>query len=348
MKIHPSYQLRPHNTFAVDCQTSYYIEIECKEDAQLLHQDEFFRSLPFLLMGGGSNLLFIGDFRGATLHYSGQSIEVIHEDTDTLIWRVEAGVNWHDLVLKSVEQQLWGIENLALIPGEVGAAAVQNIGAYGAEVSQVIAAVHTIDILSGEEVTWLPEEIHYDYRYSIFKDAEMRHLMVYAVDIRLSKTPMPNLKYAGLQELADTPHLTPQIIAQRVIEIRESKLPKPEELPNAGSFFMNPIVDGHTFLNLLDKYPQMPHYVISEQAFKIPAAWLIDQAGFKGVREGEVGTYPKQPLVIVNYGTTIGRDIATFSEKIQSAVHQQFGIDLHPEVRFIISAEQYSINQLDN
>lgn len=347
MKITPSYQLQPHNTFAIASQASFFIEVESKEDAQLLHHDEFFRTLPFLILGGGSNMLFVGDFKGAVLHYSSSGYEVIEDTPTHQVWRVQGGTNWHDLVMKAASNELWGIENLALIPGEVGASAVQNIGAYGAEVSQVIQAVHTIDLISGKEIIWKTEEIHYDYRYSIFKQPEMRHLMVYAVDIRLSKKPTPNLSYAGLQALQEAPALTPLVIAEEVIRIREEKLPDPQDLPNAGSFFMNPIVDGHTFLALLDQYPSMPHYVISEQQFKIPAAWLIEQVGLKGVRDGNVGTYPKQPLVIVNYGTTIGRDIVTFSERIQDAVMQKFGIELHPEVRFIFSAEQYSINQLE-
>lgn len=324
------------------------MEIESKEDAMILHQDEYFRSLPFLILGGGSNMLFIGDFKGAVLHYSGKNIDLLRDTPDQQVWRVEAGTNWHDLVMDTAQKGLWGIENLALIPGDVGAAAVQNIGAYGAEISQVIESVHTINLVTGEEQVWSPNEISYAYRYSIFKEKTMRHFMVYAVDLRLSKEPHPILNYSGLHTLHDDPALTSLRVAEEVIRIRQEKLPNPDELPNAGSFFMNPIVDGHTFLTMLDQYPDLPHYVISEQEFKIPAAWLIEQVGMKGVKDGEVGTYPKQPLVIVNYGTTIGRDIVNFSEKIQHAVYQKFGIQLHPEVRFIYSAEQYNINQLEN
>lgn len=348
MKIISSHQLKSHNTFAINSQASYYIEIESKEDVQLLHKDEFFRTLPFIILGGGSNMLFIGDFKGAVLHYAGQGIDVIEDNDREQVWRVQAGGNWHELVLKAAGASLWGIENLALIPGEVGAAAVQNIGAYGAEVSQVIRAVHTVDIITGEEVVWQNEEIHYGYRYSIFKDEEMRHLMICAVDICLSKIPVPNLDYADLKALRGRDNLSPTDIVEEVIRIREAKLPDPRILPNAGSFFMNPIVDGATFSALLREYPQMPHYVLSEEAFKIPAAWLIDQSGLKGVREGNVGTYPNQPLVIVNYGTDSGRDILNFSERIQETVHEKFGVWIHPEVRFIISAEQCSINQLDH
>lgn len=343
MKIEQGFELKELNTFAMSCKASYYIEVESKEDAIKLSRDEYFRTLPMVIKGSGSNLLFVGDFRGAVLHYSGKSIEILEEDNDSILYRVEAGKNWHELVMQTSEKGLWGIENLALIPGEVGASAVQNIGAYGAEVRQVIEAVHSIDLETGKDCTWENTDCHYAYRYSIFKEKEQQFQLIYAVDIRLSKIARPNLSYSGLQSLEGTKGLTPIMIAEKVIEIREGKLPDPIVLPNGGSFFMNPIVDRQTFTHLLLDYPAMPHYIISEQKYKIPAAWLIEKSGLKGFRQGNVGTYPKQPLVIVNYGGAYSHEVVEFSDMIIRTVKEKFGIELHPEVRFIRSGAQESL-----
>lgn len=343
MKIEQGFELKELNTFAMACKASYYIEVESKEDALRLSQDEYFRTLPMMIKGGGSNLLFVGDFRGAVLHYSGNSVVAIEEDSDSILFRVEAGKNWHELVMECAEKGLWGIENLALIPGEVGASAVQNIGAYGAEACQVIETVHSIDLETGEERTWSNTDCQYAYRYSIFKEIEQQFQLIYAVDIRLSKTPKPNLEYSGLQSLTDVIDLTPLMVAEKVIEVREGKLPDPAELPNGGSFFMNPIVDRQLFTRLLLDNPGMPHYIISEQEYKIPAAWLIEQSGLKGFRQGNVGTYTKQPLVIVNYGGAYSHEVVDFSDMIIRTVKEKFGIELHPEVRFIRSGAQDSL-----
>lgn len=343
MKIEQGYELKELNTFAMACKASYYIEVESKEDAQRLSRDEYFRTLPMMIKGGGSNLLFVGDFRGAVLHYSGNSVGTVEENSDSILFRVEAGKNWHELVMECAKKGLWGIENLALIPGEVGAAAVQNIGAYGAEAQQVIETIHSIDLETGEEYIWRNADCHYAYRYSIFKEIEQQFQLIYAVDIRLSKTAKPNLDYAGLQDLAGIADLTPLMVAQKVIEVRESKLPNPAELPNGGSFFMNPIVNRQLFTHLLLEYPSMPHYIISEQEYKIPAAWLIEQCGLKGIRQGNVGTYHKQPLVIVNYGGAYSHEVVDFSDMIIRTVKEKFGIELHPEVRFVRSGTQYSL-----
>nr|WP_311478562.1 UDP-N-acetylmuramate dehydrogenase [uncultured Porphyromonas sp.] len=346
MQIHKGFELKGLNTFAMACKASFYIELESKEDIQKLYRDEYFRTLPMMIKGGGSNLLFIGDFRGAVLHYSGQKVELLEENEETLLLRVEAGKNWHQLVLETTGKGLWGLENLALIPGEVGASAVQNIGAYGAEASQVIEAVHSINLETGEERTWTAEECQYGYRYSIFKEKAQQFEVIYAVDYRLSRLPKPDLHYAGLQALRELPSITPKRVVEEVIRIRESKLPDPEVLPNGGSFFMNPIIDKPHFIHLMLKYPEMPHYALPEEKFKIPAAWLIEQVGLKGVRDGKVGTYPKQPLVIVNYDNAYSYEVVDFAQRIIDAVRQQFDIELHPEVRMVRSGAQESIGNI--
>lgn len=346
MQIHQGFELKELNTFAMACKASFYIELESKEDIQKLSRDEYFRTLPMMIKGGGSNLLFIGDFRGAVLHYSGDKVELLEENEESLLLRVEAGKNWHQLVLETTEKGLWGLENLALIPGEVGASAVQNIGAYGAEASQVIEAVHTINLETGEERMWTNEACQYGYRHSIFKEKTQQFEVIYAVDYRLSNLPKPDLHYAGLQALRELPSITPQRIVEEVICIRESKLPDPKVLPNGGSFFMNPIVDKPHFIHLLLQYPEMPHYALPEDKFKIPAAWLIEQVGLKGVREGKVGTFPQQPLVIVNYGDAYSYEVVDFAQRIIDAVRKQFDIELHPEVRMVRSGAQDSIGNI--
>lgn len=346
MKIDKGFQLQKHNTFDIKCTASYYIDIACLEDAKKLSQDEYFRTLPILIKGGGSNLLFIGDFRGAVLHYSGSSVTTLEETNSEKIIRVGSGKIWHELVLETSREGLWGIENLALIPGEVGASAVQNIGAYGAEVADSIVAVHTIDLESGETRVWQNSECKYAYRYSTFKEKEQQFQLIYAVDFKLSKKPQPNLSYASLKHLEGEDTLTPLQIAEIVIGIREKKLPDPNVLPNAGSFFMNPIIDREHFTHLLLQHPDIPHYHLPNDQYKIPAAWLIEQSGLKGVREGNVGTYPRQPLVIVNYGGAYSYEVTDFAQKIIDKVHSQFGIELHPEVRYVRSGAQDNIGNI--
>lgn len=343
MQIHRGFELKEYNTFSMASKASFYIEVESRGDILKLSHDEYLRSLPIMIKGGGSNLLFVGDFKGAILHYAGSKVDKIGEDDTYIYIRAEAGKNWHELVMETTGQGLWGMENLALIPGEVGASAVQNIGAYGVEACNIIEAVHSINLETGEERTWSTDECKYAYRYSAFKEKEYQFEFIYAVDYKLSKQPMPKLSYAGLHGLQEVEGITPSVIRDEVIKIRENKLPDPRELPNAGSFFMNPIVDVKHFTHLLLTYPNMPHYQLSDDRFKIPAAWLIEQVGLKGVREGRVGTYPNQPLVIVNYGDAYSYEVVEFSEHIISEVEKKFAIKLHPEVRMVMSGAQDSI-----
>lgn len=343
MQIHQGFELKEYNTFSMACKASYYIEVDSKEDLLKLSRDEYFRSLPMMIKGGGSNLLFVGDFKGAVVHYIGNDVAQIKEDNTHVYIRSGAGKIWHELVVETTDKGLWGMENLALIPGEVGASAVQNIGAYGAEAKDIIAAVQTINLETGEERTWSVDECHYAYRHSIFKEKEHQFEYIYAVDYRLSKAPTPNLKYAGLNKLQKMSGITAKDVRDEVIKIRESKLPDPQKLPNAGSFFMNPIVDINHFTQLQLEYPEIPHYPLSEKIIKIPAAWLIEHVGLKGVRDGRVGTYPNQPLVIVNYGDAYSYEVVEFANQIIAEVDKKFSIKLSPEVRMVQSGSQDSI-----
>lgn len=345
MVITPNYRLSKDNTLALDVQAAYFIRLESLDDVHTLSRDEYFRSLPFITIGGGSNLLFVGDFKGAVLRYMPADIRTLHEDNTAITLKVDAGANWHDLVMRCAHEGLWGIENLALIPGDTGAAAVQNIGAYGREIKDVLQAVHYTDLRTGTDKRIPVAEIGYSYRHSIFKEPDMSYALVTAVELQLSKVPRPMLEYHGLAPLKEQEQLSPLQVAQYVINIRENKLPDPSELPNAGSFFKNPIISKEAYEALQKDYPNAPHYP-TDEGVKIPAAWLIEQAGLKGVREGQVGTYPRQPLVLVNYGGASPSEVVSFSEKIQKTVLQTFGIEITPEVRFIRSMEVKSIDAL--
>ncbi len=345
MIITPNHRLTKNNTLALDIQAAYYIELESLNDVQTLSRDEYFRSLPFITIGGGSNLLFVGDFKGAVLRYTPSEVRTIHEDATTVTLLVDAGKCWHDLVLACADKGLWGIENLALIPGDTGAAAVQNIGAYGREIKDVIRAVHYTDLRTGDSIRVEASEIGYDYRDSIFKNPDLAYALITGVELELSKVPTPMLEYHGLSDLKRRDDLTPRVVADFVIGIREQKLPDPSRLPNAGSFFKNPIITTEAFEALQKKYQDLPHYSTAS-GVKIPAAWLIQQAGLKGVRKGNVGTYPNQPLVLVNYGGASPREVVDFSKKVQEAVHREFGIEISPEVRFVRSIESKAIDTL--
>ncbi|MDO4695339.1 UDP-N-acetylmuramate dehydrogenase [Porphyromonas sp.] len=334
MHITADFDLKQNNTFAISAKASYFITCESVEDIQRLCRDEFFRSQPYLIVGGGSNLLFTEDFNGCIVRFTGQDWRVVAEDDAAVTVQVEAGRVWHDLVMEIAEKGYWGIENLALIPGDCGAAAVQNIGAYGVEICQVLTRVYAVDLRDGSLRAFSGEECKYGYRYSVFKERNMGHYFIYAIELRLSKNPNPQLSYAGLQGLSEIPQLTPKAIAEHVIGIRETKLPDPKDLPNAGSFFMNPIVDSSVYERITGKYGKVPYYAVGDH-YKIPAAWLIEQCGFKGKAKGRVGCYEKQPLVIVNHGGATGEDVVAWSIEIQDAVKKQFGISLHPEVKFV-------------
>lgn len=340
MKVFENYSLLSHNTMGIDARCLRFAEYETIDELRALLAE--LRRTPdsrYLHIGAGSNLLFTGDYAGTILHSAIKGRTVLENDETMVRLRVGAGETWDDVVAWCVAQGYYGLENLSYIPGEVGAAAVQNIGAYGKEAGDFIERVETVSVETGEERVFLAEECRYAYRYSVFKGEMRGKYVVTAVVFRLSRIFQPDLSYGALQRELDrralsASTLTASMLRQLIVEIRRSKLPEPAELGSAGSFFMNPVVERELAERLLAAYPDMPHFPVGGQV-KIPAGWLIEHCGWKGRRVGRVGVYEKQALVLVNHGGATGEEMCRLSESIRQDVKCKFGISIFPEVNFI-------------
>ncbi len=332
MKDIANYSLLSHNTFGMDVKAKRFVEYDNEEELKALIPT---LSGEVLHMGGGSNLLFKGDFEGTVLHSAIKGIEVVDESAESALVRAGAGEVWDDFVAWAVERGYGGVENLSLIPGEVGASAVQNIGAYGVEAKDVIALVEAIDLSNGQKRVFGTEECNYAYRQSIFKNALKGKYAITYVTYRLQKQPVLKLDYGNIRAvLGDNGQHTISDVRQAIIDIRNAKLPDPKVQGNAGSFFMNPVVSREKFLSIQKDYPQMPFYEV-EGGVKIPAGWMIDQCGWKGKSLGRAGVHDKQALVLVNLGGASSEEIITLCNTICKDVYDKFGIDIHPEVNLI-------------
>ena len=332
MKEYKDYSLLNHNTFGMDVKAKRYVEYDSEEELKALIPT---LSGEVLHMGGGSNLLFKGDFEGTVLHSAIKGIEVVDESAESALVRAGAGEVWDDFVAWAVERGYGGVENLSLIPGEVGASAVQNIGAYGVEAKDVIALVEAIDLSNGQKRVFGTEECNYAYRQSIFKNALKGKYAITYVTYRLQKQPVLKQDYGNIRAvLGDNGQHTISDVRQAIIDIRNAKLPDPKVQGNAGSFFMNPVVSREKFLSIQKDYPQMPFYEM-EGGVKIPAGWMIDQCGWKGKSLGRAGVHDKQALVLVNLGGATSDEIITLCNTICKDVKEKFGIDIHPEVNLI-------------
>lgn len=337
MNIKQNYPLSERNTFGIGAQTDWWIDYTCDADFDLLVRDEFFQECRIQTIGEGSNLLFLANFHGILLHSEIQGITEIYRDDHSVILRVGSGMNWDDFVDFAVKNNYYGIENLSLIPGQVGSSAVQNIGAYGVEAAQFIVAVHARNYRTGESRVFKAEECQYKYRHSIFKEPENSEWAILYVDYKLGLKPHFTLNYAALANVleAEKIELSLQNIRETVIRIRNSKLPSPDNIGNAGSFFMNPIISSKEFEKLQKEYPDVPCYAQSDGSKKVPAGWLIERCGYKGFRDDKVGVYEHQALVLVNYGGATGTQVAALAEEIILGVQKKFGITLNPEVKYI-------------
>ena len=340
MKHYTDYSLKSLHTFGMDVRTAHFVEYTSVDEleALLVRMQSEWETLPWLHMGGGSNLLFTSDYyQGVILHSAIKGWQVVDEDEECVHLRVGAGVVWDELVAYTVAQGWGGMENLSLIPGEVGASAVQNIGAYGMEAKDLIETVDTIEIATGTSRTFACKECGYAYRQSVFKSELKGKFVVTHVTYRLQKNPVFHLDYgnirAELERMGEGISL--DTIRRAVIRIRESKLPDPQVMGNAGSFFMNPIVPRAVMEHIREAYPQMPFYEVDTERVKIPAGWMIEQCGWKGRALGRAAVHDKQALVLVNLGGATGREIIALSDAVRHDVKEKFGVDIHPEVNFI-------------
>ena len=336
MKRHENYSLLKHNTFGIDVRAALFVEYNTTNELQkFLQSEDFARHERFLHIGSGSNLLFGADYDGIVMHSAIHDLEVISETNDHVWVRVGAGYVWDDFVSYCVEQGWGGAENLSIIPGEVGASAVQNIGAYGIEVRDIIEHVEAMAV-DGTKRTFTNEECQYGYRDSIFKrELRGQHIITHVV-YRLTKNPIFRLDYGDLRAHVEA-HGAPTLktVRDAVIAIRESKLPDPQVLGNAGSFFTNPVIPHEQYNSLKEQYPNMPSYPIDDTYVKIPAGWLIDSIGWKGKALGHAAVHDRQALVLVNLGGATGREIMALAEHLSEEVYNKYGIRITPEVNFI-------------
>lgn len=334
----PQQDLRHYNTFGISIQADQFAELT--EPDQLGPMLDAAGQAPALILGGGSNILLLGDIPGWVLHNAIRFIDVHRETSEEVVIKVGGGLNWHQLVLHSLRQGWSGIENLALIPGTVGAAPIQNIGAYGVELEAVFEQLEAIELATGQRQTFGPADCQFGYRYSCFKDPAMKgRFLITAVYLRLRKSrPELRTEYGAIQQQLSTWHIadpTPADVAAAVIEIRRSKLPDWLQLGNAGSFFKNPLVSAQKAAELQQVFPNIPAYPQGTGKVKLAAGWLIDQCGWKGKREGKVGCYEKQALVIVNHGGASGQEVLAFSDRITKDVEDRFGVQLEREVNTV-------------
>jgi UDP-N-acetylmuramate dehydrogenase len=336
MAFSKNVSLKPYNTFGIDVKAKYFTFFSSEHELQQILQ-----TLPaeenILILGGGSNILFTKDFDGVILLNAIKGIEIISEDKDCVYIRAGAGVNWHHFVMYCVEHNYGGIENLSLIPGNVGASPMQNIGAYGVEVKDVFYQLDAVCIATKEVKTFNKEDCRFGYRESVFKKELKSKYIITSVTYRLTKNPVFNISYGALQTeltMRNIYELSLKKISDAIIDIRRSKLPDPEVIFNAGSFFKNPVVDEIVVNKLKHHYPGMPFFS-AEPNYKIPAAWLIEQCGWKGFRKGDAGCYDKQPLVLVNYGKASGFELFELSDQIKESVFKKFQVELEREVNII-------------
>lgn len=337
MKDLKHYSLLPHNTFGIQANCDRFIDMETEDDVMKLKDMLDDKDMPLLIIGRGSNLLLTDDYHATVLHCSIKGKTIVKEDGNSVLLRCGAGEEWDSIVDYCVAHDWQGIENLSLIPGEVGASAVQNIGAYGTEVKEIIHSVEAVEISTGKKHTFSNEQCEYSYRQSKFKNEWKDRFIITHVTYRLEKSTdyIPKVDYGNIKSELERKRIsmpTMKDIRDVVISIRKDKLPDPEVEGNAGSFFMNPIVEKATFMNLLEQYPDMPHYNVDSEREKIPAGWMIDQCGWKGKTLGKAGVHDRQALVLVNRGGATGKDILLLCNTIRNDVRQKFGIDIHPEV----------------
>jgi UDP-N-acetylmuramate dehydrogenase len=334
MHIQEQISLKSYNTFGIESLARYFVSVNTIEELQeALAMPNYLKKF---LLGGGSNILLTGAIDALVIHVNLKGISIEEESEDQIHLSCMAGENWHDLVRYCIKKNYGGMENLSLIPGNVGTAPIQNIGAYGVELKDIFLKCSAVEIATGKQVSFVHSDCNFDYRNSIFKMAYKGKYVITQVTFRLTKTNHNiQTQYGAIQEELSKKNIknaTINEVSDAVIAIRQSKLPDPKELGNSGSFFKNPVVDFKTFKIFNTAFPEAPYYEVSDTQFKIPAGWLIEQAGFKGSRYGDAGVHKNQALVLVNYGNASGAQIWELALKIQEKVRTDFGILIEPEV----------------
>lgn len=338
MKIFDNYSLKNLNTFQLNYKCKTFIEVESCDEIYEINKIFNLSNTKFLVIGEGSNILFTKDFDGVVLHPKFDNISFKYEDDQTISLEVEAGKNWDKLVRFTVGKYLGGIENLILIPGLTGATPIQNIGAYGQEVKDVIESVHFFDFEDNLFKVLFNNQCRFGYRNSIFKQELKNRVFITSIQLKLNKNPIPKIDYGNLRdELNKLGIVSPSIqdVSRLIEKIRSEKLPSPKEFGNAGSFFKNPIVEKTKFEVIKKHYSDIQFFNFSDNQIKIPAAWLIEKIGYKGKVKGNVATYQKQPLVLINLGNATGIEILSFANEIKEKVLNAFDIELETEVNIV-------------
>jgi len=340
--IEENISLKKYNTFGIEVTAHYFARFssvdELSAHLDFLPPTISPNSLPILILGGGSNLLFTKDFDGLVLKNELDGIEKIREDEEYVYIKAGAGVGWHQLVIHCIQNNWAGMENLSLIPGNVGASPMQNIGAYGVEIKDIFFELEAFHLKEKSVVTFNLKDCEFGYRESVFKRKYNKQFVILNVTYRLRKLPVFKTAYAAIdQELnkMGVTDLSIQAISKAIVSIRQSKLPTPSEIGNAGSFFKNPEINQHQFESLSKEFPEIIGFPLAEQTVKLAAGWLIEQCGWKGYRNGDAGCYSKQALVLVNYGHSTGAQILELSESIVASVKNKFGIELEREVNIV-------------
>jgi len=338
MELKRNIELKGYNTFGVSAKASLLTQIWRIDDLQKVIEKNKALHMEIYPLGGGSNILLTGDIDKWVLINHLKGISIISENDKEVTLEVMSGENWHEFVLYTLENKYFGLENLSLIPGLVGAAPIQNIGAYGVEVKDFIQSVEYVDLKTGDIKKLVNADMHFDYRHSIFKKELKGKVFITSVEFKLHKDPKVNVQYKALIEELEARSIKnpgPKDISDAVIAVRRSKLPDPAIIGNSGSFFKNPVVDNSLLENLEKKFEDVPHYPAEPGKVKLAAGWLIEKAGWKGFRDGAIGVHEKQALVLVNYGGGKGSDIKTLSDKIIADIKNKYGVVLEREVNIL-------------
>ena len=337
MKIRHNISLKKYNTFGIEAFASHFVEITTIQSLKEVLQQKGYPKK--LVLSGGSNMLITNDLNALVMHINIKGITILSEDENHVILEVMAGENWHELVIWTINHDYGGLENLSLIPGNVGTSPIQNIGAYGVELKDCFESCEAMDVSTQQLITFTKSDCQFGYRDSIFKNSGKGKYIITSVNLKLNKPPHRlNTSYGAIEtELKENKIDNPTIrdVSKSVVAIRQKKLPDPIKLGNSGSFFKNPVITKEKFITFLENNPEAPFYQISETTYKIPAAWLIEQCGFKGKRFGDAGVHKNQALVLVNYGGASGQELLLLATKIQDAVLTRFGIEINPEVNII-------------